>query len=74
MIIVASVVALVEINGGTLAAFIVLILAIVVVLAVGIRLFVRDPRIRVARFGVFIERERLDDPHEDEEQERKEDP
>lgn len=54
-------VGLLEVDGGTLAAFVVLVLAVVIVIVFGVRLLVRDPRVRVARFGVFIERERVDD-------------
>jgi hypothetical protein len=55
-----SALAVVSIDGYTLAALIVILVALLVALALTRRLF-RDRGIRIARMGVFIERERFPD-------------
>jgi len=47
----------VSLDGYSLAAVVVLALAVVFVITVAARLIKRDQSIRIARFGIFIERE-----------------
>ena len=57
--------ALIDINGHGIAALIIIAIVFVIAIAVGARLL-RPTRFRVARMGVFIERQRFDDPEEPE--------
>jgi hypothetical protein len=52
--------AIVDINGHGIAALIIIAIVFVIAIAVGARLL-RPTRFRVARMGVFIERQRFDD-------------
>jgi hypothetical protein len=60
------------IDGYVLAAIGIAAIVFILVVAVAARLLGRDPQIRVARWGMFVERERFDDeadPAADETQE-----
>jgi hypothetical protein len=56
--------ALIDINGHGIAALIIVAVVFVIAIAVGARLL-RPTRFRVARMGVFIERQRFDDDPEE---------
>jgi hypothetical protein len=56
-------VSLIDINGHGIAALLILAIVFVVAIAVGARLL-RPTRFRIARMGVFIEREQFEDDDE----------
>jgi len=51
-----------EVGGGGLAALCAILLTVVVLALIVARMMKRDPTIRIARLGVFIQRERLEKP------------
>jgi len=55
----------VELNNGTLAGLISILVTVVILALIVARMMKRDQRIRVARIGVFVQRERIDDVRRD---------
>jgi hypothetical protein len=51
----------VELTSGTLAGLISVLVTIVILALIVARMMKRDQRIRVARIGVFVQRERIDE-------------
>jgi hypothetical protein len=55
----------VELGSGALAGLIALLVTVIILALIASRMMRRDQRIRIARVGVFVQRERIDEvPHD----------
>jgi hypothetical protein len=53
-----------QVGSGALAALIAILLTVIILAVIVGRMMKRDPLIRIARIGVFVQRERLVEPGE----------